>query len=378
MRRLKALQVGVVWLLLALLLGGCSSVRFYGQAVRGQSALLVHQRSIKAVLRDPDTDPALAARLRLTQEARRFASTALGLPDNTSYTRYVDLHRPYVVWNVFVAPAYALDPVPQCFPIAGCVAYRGWFSAKAARADATRWRTRGDDVWVGGVSAYSTLGWFADPLLSSMVRQGNDALIGMLFHELAHQAVYVKGDTTFNESFATFVQQEGLRQWHRAHGLPTPDPEATALETGFTHLVLDLRARLRTLYASGVPTAVMAGDKQRQIEAFRHRYAAWRDARPTPDHRYDAWVAAPINNAALLPFGLYATWTQAFAAMFVHAGCVWPRFLRQVGGLARKPQAQRDEALRRWLPVRRADVAQRPVEPATVACRPAEPLGVTR
>ena len=136
MRVLNTLRTGVVWVAATLLLGGCSSLRFYAQAARGQGALLVHQRSIKAVVRDPKTDPALATRLRMARDARRFASATLGLPDNRSYTRYVDLHRPYVVWNVFVAPAYSVEAVPRCYPIAGCVAYRGWFSAKAAQAPA--------------------------------------------------------------------------------------------------------------------------------------------------------------------------------------------------------------------------------------------------
>ncbi len=350
MRVLNTLRTGVVWVAATLLLGGCSSLRFYAQAARGQGALLVHQRSIKAVVRDPKTDPALATRLRMARDARRFASATLGLPDNRSYTRYVDLHRPYVVWNVFVAPAYSVEAVPRCYPIAGCVAYRGWFSAKAAQADAARWRARGDDVWVGGVSAYSTLGWFADPIVSSMLRWGDDELIGTLFHELAHQAVYVKGDTAFNESFATFVQREGLRQWRRSRDLPAPAADDAVLEAGFTQQVLDLRERLRTLYASGASTAALARGKQHEIDAFRRRYVAWRDARATVDHRYDAWVASPINNAALLPFGLYTTWTEAFAAMFARAGGVWPLFLRQVRALARQRPADRDAALRQLLP----------------------------
>src|SRR5574337_463121 len=247
-------------------------------------------------------------------------------PHTRSYTGYVPLHRPYVVRNVFAAPRFSVQAVPQCFPIAGCVAYRGWFSEAAAKADAARLRAAGDDVWIGGVPAYSTLGWFADPILSSMLRWDDDELAGTIFHELAHQLIYVKSDTTFNESFATFVQEQGLRAWRASRDLPPEDAHQQAMADGFTSLVLDLRERLKTLYASGVDQVAMAAGKQREIAAFRTRYAHWRQQHWPGDHRYDAWVAQPINNAQLLPFGLYDQWTPAFAALFRRARpCVRPR-----------------------------------------------------
>src|SRR6185312_1901456 len=200
---------------MGLLLSACSSIRYYAQAVHGQGELIVHRRAIGKLLKDPHTDPGLAARLRLALQARRFASTHLGLPDNRSYTGYVQLDRPYVVWNVFAAPPYSVQAVPQCFPIAGCVAYRGWFGEPAAKADAARLEALGDDVWIGGVPA--------------------------------HQLIYVKSDTAFNESFASFVQRQGLREWRASRGLPAPDGDQQAMEDGFTALVLDLRGRLKTL-----------------------------------------------------------------------------------------------------------------------------------
>ena len=332
-----------------LLLCACSSLRYYAQAAHGQGKLIAHRRAVSELLRDPATDPALAARLRQAQQARRFASQRLGLPDNRSYTGYVDLHRSYVVWNVFATPRYSVNAVPQCFPVTGCVAYRGWFSEAEARADAARMQARGDDVWIGGVPAYSTLGWFADPILSSMLRWDNDELDSTIFHELAHQLIYVKGDTAFNESFATFVQNEGLREWRRSRGLPLQDGRSQAMDDGFTRLVLDLRARLRTLYASGVDAVAMEAGKQQEIAAFRLRYAQWR-ARDWPgDHRYDAWVATPINNARLLPFGLYDQWVPAFAMLFERAGRDWPAFHARVRELAREPKQQRERSLQAWL-----------------------------
>ena len=334
---------------MGLVLCACSSLRYYAQAAHGQGELIAHRRALDKLVRDPATDPKLAARLQLAQQARRFASQRLGLPDNRSYTGYVELHRPYVVWNVFATPRYSVEAVPQCFPITGCVAYRGWFSEMDAKADAARLQARGDDVWVGGVPAYSTLGWFADPILSSMLRWDDDELDGTIFHELAHQLIYVKGDTAFNESFATFVQSEGLREWRQSRGLPPQDERAQALNDGFTRLVLDLRERLKALYASGVDESAMTAGKQREIEAFRLRYAQWRERNWPHDHRYDTWVAQPINNARLLPFGLYDRWTPAFAILFQRAERQWPAFYASVRELARKPKAQREKLLQALL-----------------------------
>jgi predicted aminopeptidase len=333
----------------SLLLCACGRLRYYAQAAHGQGELIVHRRAVSTVLRDPTTSPALAARLRHAQQARQFASRRLGLPDNRSYTGYVDLHRPYVVWNVFATPRYSVTAVPQCFPVTGCVAYRGWFNEADAKADAARLRARGDDVWVGGVPAYSTLGWFADPILSSMLRWDDDELDGTIFHELAHQLIYVKGDTAFNESFATFVQTEGRREWRRARGLPPQGDHRQAMDESFARLVLDLRARLQALYASGADTAAMEVGKQREIAAFRDRYVQWRSRNWPDDHRYDAWVAAPINNAQLLPFGLYERWVPAFAALFERAGRHWRVFYAHVRELAQQSKLQRDQSLQAWL-----------------------------
>jgi Predicted aminopeptidase len=332
-----------------LVLCACSGLRYYVQAARGQGELIAHRRALNELVRDPATDPKLAARLQLAQQARRFASQRLALPDNRSYTGYVELHRPYVVWNVFATPRYSVKAVPQCFPITGCVAYRGWFREADARADAARLQARGDDVWVGGVPAYSTLGWFADPILSSMLRWDDDELAGTIFHELAHQLIYVKGDTAFNESFATFVQTEGLREWRQSRGLPPQDEHVQKMDAGFTRLVLDLRERLKALYASGVDEASMAAGKQREIEAFRTRYVQWRERDWPHDHRYDSWVAQPINNARLLPFGLYEQWTPAFAVLFQRAERQWPAFYASVRELARQPETQRQKSLRALL-----------------------------
>lgn len=356
---------------LCLLLGACGSLRYYAHVAHGQAALLVHRRPIARVVRDPATAPALAARLQLAAQARRFASLALELPDNRSYTSYVELHRPYVAWNVFATPRWSVEAVPQCFPIAGCVAYRGFFDRRLAQARAATLQAAGDDVWIGPVPAYSTLGWFADPIVSSMLRWDDDELAGTIFHELAHQRLYVKDDTAFNESFASFVEQEGLREWRQARGLSPPDRRAQAMEQGFTALVLDLRDRLRQLYASTRDEAALARGKQEQIAAFRRRYAHWRDTQWVGDRRYDAWVDAPINNARLLPFGLYDRWTGAFGVLFERAERQWRAFYAEVRALAEQPRARRD----RELATLAAHAGTMPAEPASASPGQAAPGG---
>lgn len=336
--------------LLSMLLGlaGCSSLDFYGQAARGQAALLWHRRPIRQVIEDPATPPALAARLERARQARAFASERLDLPRNRSYTYFVQLDRPWVVWNVFATPAFSVDPLRHCFPVAGCVAYRGWFSEADARAEAGRLRAAGYDVHVGGVPAYSTLGWFADPVLSSMMGWSDDELDGTIFHELAHQKLYVAGDTAFNESYASFVEQQGLREWRHARGQPAPDPRAVAVDDGFTRLVLQLRQRLRTLYARPMTRTQMAAAKAAAFADFRERYRRWRASRGPRAAAYQAWVDAPLNNASLLPFGLYDAWVPAFAHLFASVHGRWPAFYAAVGQWRRLPPPERKAMLRRW------------------------------
>jgi predicted aminopeptidase len=332
--------------MISLLASACSTLRYYAHVAHGQAQLVTQRQSVDALIAQPSTDSKLAARLRLAQEARRFASAQLYLPDNRSYTNYIDLKRPYVVWNVFAAPRYSVDAVLHCFPIAGCVPYRGYFDEAMANAEAAQLEKRGDDVYVGGVAAYSTLGWFADPILSTMLRWDDDELISTIFHELAHQLVYVKDDTAFNESFASFVADEGLREWRTSRGEAVLGGRNRIADDEFARLILDLRDRLRTIYVSKIEPPAMEAAKQNEIAEFRHRYAEWRDRRFPDDHRYDAFVAKPINNATLLPFGLYDGWMPAFAALFAQAGRDWPEFYARVRTLAHASKAAREDRLK--------------------------------
>jgi predicted aminopeptidase len=233
----------------------------------------------------------------------------------------------------------------HCFPIAGCVAYRGYYDEQRARGAAALLRLEGLDTEVAGVAAYSTLGWFDDPLLGGMLAWSDQRLAGLIFHELAHQRLYLPGDTAFNESFARFVEEEGLRQWRRAHDLPPPATHLARQREQFVELVLASRARLEKFYAQPLAAEVLRAAKQAEFQRLRRDYAALRDGPWQGDTRFDGWFARPLNNARLLPFGLYEQWVPAFAALFAEVDDDWRRFYARVAELASLPREARHRAL---------------------------------
>ncbi|QAY90586.1 aminopeptidase [Pseudomonas sp. ACM7] len=340
-RVLRILFPGVLFLFL----NGCAGVSYYGQLASGQLQLLRAREPVSTVIADPGRDQLLRAHLTQSQQARTFASQQLQLPDNQSYRLYADIGRPFVVWNVFATPEFSLTPQNHCFPIAGCVAYRGYYSQSAARGEAALQRLQGMDVSIGGVEAYSTLGWFNDPIISSMMAWGDERLATLIFHELAHQRFYVKDDTEFNESFATFVEQEGTRQWRAFRGL-APDSGAQVQQRDqFIQLVLDTRTRLERLYTLPLPADQMRQRKADEFERLRSEYRQLRESQWAGDKRYDAWINAPMNNARLLPFGLYDQWVPAFAALFRQVGGDWVKFYAAVKKLGALPVGERKAAL---------------------------------
>ncbi|APC16704.1 aminopeptidase [Pseudomonas frederiksbergensis] len=331
---------------LLLLLNGCTSVSYYSQLASGQWHLLRSREPVSEVIADPARDAKLRAHLVQSQKAREFASQRLHLPDNKSYRLYADIGRPYVVWNVFATPEFSLKPQNHCFPVAGCVAYRGYYSQSAARGDAALQRRQGMDVSISGVEAYSTLGWFNDPIISSMMSWGDERLATLIFHELAHQRFYVKDDTEFNESFATFVEQEGTRQWRAARGLPPASQAQEQQRDQFTRLILDTRTRLEKLYALPLAAEQMRQRKAAEFERLRSDYRTLRDSQWAGEKRYDAWINAPMNNAKLLPFGLYDQWVPAFSVVFKQSSGDWLKFYTAVEKLGALPVEQRKAALK--------------------------------
>ncbi|BCJ04339.1 aminopeptidase [Pseudomonas sp. AA27] len=351
-RALDRVFTRLVPVALGVLLSGCSSVGYYGQLAEGQWQLLRARQPLDRVIEDPATSPVLRQRLSFAEKARAFASSQLKLPDNGSYRVYADLGRPYVVWNVFATPELSLQPVTHCFPIAGCVAYRGYYRQGAARGAAALMRQEGLDVYVGGVEAYSTLGWFDDPILSTMAGWGDERLATVIFHELAHQRFYVQDDTEFNESFASFVEQEGTRQWRAARGLAAIDEAGARQREQFTRLVLASRERLQAIYAGPLDEASKRAAKQAEFERLRREYREVRDRDWGGDRRFDAWIFAPLNNAKLLPFGLYDQWVPAFSQLFKDVGGDWLRFYQRVEELGRMPIDRRKAQLERLMPSR--------------------------
>jgi predicted aminopeptidase len=316
-------------------LSGC----YLLQAARGQFDLNARRVPVAVVLARPDTPPEVARRLALAARVRDYASRDLALPDNASYRSYADLGRPYVVWNVYAAPAYSVEPRTWCFPVAGCVAYRGYFAEQAAIAFARRLEARGDDVAVGGVPAYSTLGHFADPLLSTMLAWDDVEIAALVFHELAHQVVYAPGDTAFNEGFATVVEEEGLRRWLVAAGEPAGlalRESRVAAEHALASRVGETRVRLRRLYASGQPVGAMRAVKAAEFaelrEALRTR---WPGA---------ALLEQPLNNAVLLEVSTYGDCVPAFAARLAELDGDLPRFYARMRALAAAKAAVRRSA----------------------------------
>ena len=344
-RRYKTIAGALALAGLGSAITGCATLGYYAHLASGEMAVLRARVPIERLIADPDIDPALRTRLQVALRARAFASDTLKLPRNKSYTTYADLHRPFVMWNVFATPALSLQPVERCFLFSGCVAYQGFYHHDRAEALAEKLRQQGDDVWVGGVAAYSTLGHFADPLLSTMNRWSDDEMIGTIFHELAHQQFYVKGHTVFNESFATFVQREGLRKWHADNHLSPSDPGDAKRQKQFTELALATREKLKALYASDVADAVKRERKAQIFADMRRHYRHLRDTQWHGHPGYDHWFDTPPNNAKLLPFGLYNRGVPAFAALFKRCGGDWTRFYAAVRKIGGEPEAQRDAFL---------------------------------
>lgn len=338
-------------LLLVIALGGCARVGYYSHLAQGQWQLMSSRVPIDQLLADANTDPSLAAALTEILAARRFAIDTLALPDNNSYTRYADLGREAVVWNVFATPRFALTPRETCHLLVGCLAYEGFFERERAERQAARLAEQGWDVMVAPVPAYSTLGWFDDPVLNTMMGWRRSQLIGTVFHELAHQQLFVKGDTAFNESYASFVEHAGLAQWllERGH---TDEDERVLRERRetFIRLVMEARERLAEHYSALTDPLELATAKADAITQLRADYALVRDQQWGGWTGYDAWFAQPLNNAHLLPFGLYDGWVAAFATLFQRVGEDWQRFHREAAALGALPPTERNAALHALMP----------------------------
>lgn len=334
--------------LLLTALSGCARFGYYMQAAHGEIAILSAARPIPQVIADPKTPPPVRARLAQALAIRRFAVQTLHLPDHGSFQRYAALHRPYALWSVFAAPRFSVDLIQWCFPIAGCVPYRGYFSRHAALRFANQLQARGDDVYVAGVPTFSTLGWLRDPLLSTALYRSPTETAALVFHELAHALLYVPDDPTFNESFAVTVQEAGVRRWLTEEAGPqTADRYRQRLRysLGQGRLITDYRKRLAALYQQVRPAEDKSLGKQQLLQAFRRA-----DAHLGRCLGVSAPFLAPLNNASLGALATYTEWVPAFQAILrSDQGHLRP-FYAQVRRLSRWPKARRDAWLQSRLP----------------------------
>lgn len=337
----------VLLLALASVLGGCASVQYYGQAVAGHLEVLAAVRPVGEVLDDASVGEGTRTRLREALAARRFAVRALGLPDNGSYTGFAALGRRYVVWNVVATPELSLQPRRFCFLVVGCLAYRGFFDADDARAEANRLRAAGDDVLIGGVRAYSTLGWLDDPLLDTMLEGDAATVAELLFHELTHQAVYVKDDSAFNEALATAVARAGVARWLAERG---EDAAAYHLraerEKVFLAIVLDTREALEVLYSGAATDTQKRKRKEAILDRARRRFetdaAGWPEPRP-----YARFFDHGLNNARLAAVATYHDLVPGFDAMLADADGDVRALLHRARALAARPAGDRRRILTR-------------------------------
>lgn len=347
----RPLLIRILLLITVLFTGGCSTVSYYSQAIGGHLKLMRSRESIEKLLASEDTDATLRQQLQTLVDARVYAVEQLGLPDNDSYSTYAATGRDAVTWNVVAAEEFSLRPLTWCFPVAGCVSYRGYFDREDAQHYADNLADDNYDVTIGGASAYSTLGWFDDPILDTMLRGGDIRYVGTLFHELAHQLLYVKDDSNFNEAFASFVEQTGTRRWLASRGETARINGYDAyLERNddFVELLQTTRAALDALYQQTLEASAKRDAKQAVFDDMRSNYEAMK--REWGGYAgYDAWFSRELNNARLLAVSTYRRYVPAFAAMYAEAEEELDAFYALAKEISELPAKQRTARMEAYL-----------------------------
>jgi len=348
--------------LIVLVVSGCETISFYAQALKGQYQIFAHEQPVEKLLANKSTPEALRGRCDVLQQLRAFAGHDLKLPVDGHYKKYVDVHRPFVVWNVQAAPEFSMQPKTWWYPLVGSLDYRGYFSQRGATNYARVLRKRGYDVAVGGVQAYSTLGWFKDPVLNTFLFEPDSDLAEIIFHELGHQRVFARGDTDFNEAFATTVGEEGARRWLKSKG------DAAALErylahlqrnNEFVHLVMQTRSKLESIFGDErtepgkvrathkmqqVPRNELRQEKQAALAEMKRQFAALKQKWGSGDE-FESWFDFPINNAHLNSVAEYYDLVPGFEALLADNGGDLEKFYVAAERLASQPKKERHE----WL-----------------------------
>ena len=364
-RRIRKCLIVLLLGITLLVVSGCHTFSFYSQAVRGQYQIFANEQPINKLIKAPSTPEPLRQRFELLERLRAYAQTELKLPIDDHYRKYVDVHRPFVVWNVEAAPEFSLQPKTWWYPLLGGLEYRGYFSKQGATNYAHYLRNKGYDVSVGGVQAYSTLGWFKDPVLNTFIFEPDADLAEIIFHELGHQRVFARGDTDFNEAFATTVGQEGARRWLTARG------DRSALEVylahlqrnnQFVHLVMKTRRQLEALYGDSrnaqgkvisteknqsVPAQQLREQKTQVMQEMKQQFAGLKE-QWNGDTEYDWWFSHEINNAHLNSVAAYYDLVPSFEQLLAAKGGDLEKFYTEVERLAKMSKKQRQERLRAW------------------------------
>jgi predicted aminopeptidase len=334
-------------ILLLILLNGCSTVAYYSQAISGQMEIYRLSQPIESLVADPNVKKPLKQKLTAILKIRAFASKVLDLPDNSSYTYYADLKRPYVVWSIFATPTFSFQPKKWCFPIVGCVSYRGHFAQAPTQTLAKKLRTQGYDVYVAGIPAYSTLGWFSDPVLNTMLGWPQADIAGLIFHELAHQKIYIKNDTAFNEAFARTVEYVGTERWLARYGTTKAIADyklSQQRQTEFVALVLSARNDLIQIYKQTISEKEKLASKKAAFKKLRKQYLQLKQSWGGYTG-YDAWFAKDLNNAKLLSVATYQDYVPAFRALLRELNNDLPAFYKEVTKIGKLPLKERNAEL---------------------------------
>ena len=325
----------------------CATTSYYLQSLNGHVDLLLKRQPISGILASQNTDKLLRDKLEMVLEIRRFASEHLGLPDNGSYSDYADLGRNFVVWNVFAAPELSLQAKQWCFLFVGCLNYRGYYSEEAANRYAQTLEAQGHDVFVGGVTAYSTLGWFNDPVLNTMLNRDNNYLASVIFHELSHQKFYLKNDTAFNEAFAEMVAQTGVQYWLNLHGTAASRQkflDKRSDETSFVNLILKYKEKLEMTYNSEISTDEKRANKKfllnQLAEEYKNQYETGGNS-----GRYITWLSSGLNNAKLTSVITYQDYVSGFLTIVNHEHGNYQKFYGSVEKLSKCDKFRRKSIL---------------------------------
>lgn len=345
---LKITALNITVLIITALCSGCSSIKYYAHMLGGQIEISTSAKPIPEIINNLDNDKKLRAKLQLIQSAKQFAFTKLDLPQNNSYSEYADIGRKYVLWNVTAAPQLSLTPYKSCFPIVGCMNYRGFFSKESADEFAQELKSEGYDVYVAGVAAFSSLGWFDDPVLNTMIQWPDTRLAGLIFHELTHQKIYINNDTSFNESLAVTVEIEGIKLWlkqqNKTEQLQTFLKQQQRHQQ-FLDIVFQARNQLIFLYQAPLSDTDKAIQKElifaKLLSNYQELKQSW-----SGYSGYDRWFSKDLNNAKLALLATYSQYVPALTKLLQQNNYNFVDFFTAAAEISQLPKAQRTSTLR--------------------------------